>query len=73
MDSLFTLGRVVKMAPFEAFFGRAPPFLLDYVHGDSIIAAVDDHLSDRSFMIATFTTKKQQIRNGIRNGNKIRF
>ncbi|PNY06477.1 hypothetical protein L195_g002943, partial [Trifolium pratense] len=37
----------LKMSPFEALYGRAPPNLRTYITGSSDVAAVDDTLAQR--------------------------
>lgn len=41
------------MSPFEAVFGREPPFLADYLTRTSLVGAVDDLLTDQSKLITT--------------------
>jgi hypothetical protein len=41
----------IRMTPFEAVYGRAPPSLKDYLTGTSPIATLDDFLSTRTHLI----------------------
>lgn len=57
----------IKMSPFEAVFGRAPPSLADYLAGSSSVAAVDEILKDRSQLLVSLRENLQRAQHRMRN------
>lgn len=57
----------IRMSPFEAVFGRAPPSLVDYLGGTSTVAAVDELLTDRTVIISTLKENLQRAQLRMRN------
>lgn len=56
----------IKMTPYEAVYGRAPPSLLDYLTGASSVAQIDDLLTDRTAMIQVLRNNLQQAQQRMR-------
>ncbi|KAJ0970323.1 hypothetical protein J5N97_023200 [Dioscorea zingiberensis] len=53
----------IRMTPYEAVFGRAPPSLLDYVAGSTSVAAVDTLLTERSQILSTLRSNLIRAQN----------
>jgi hypothetical protein len=50
------------MSPFEAFYGRKPPTVLDYVHGSSINSDLEQTLAERQKIINTLKENLKRSR-----------
>ncbi|GJZ44771.1 ty3-gypsy retrotransposon protein [Tanacetum coccineum] len=50
----------IKMTPFEAVFGRAPPSLQDYLPGDTSVASLDELLQSRQTILTQLHTNLQR-------------